>query len=249
MDFKYVKFFVGTVIKLLMFLALCFGAMIISRFAHHPLDKIIPSAAAACFTFIFLAAAEGGKRSFFCKGYILENIIPGALWGLGTAAVPALLGLGLGIFSLHAPSGAIDAGESFYAALSIGLFPGIAIFGYFFHIIQIDFGAVPAVIITSLLYGAYMMTLENGFGWFPPTGFGAISLVCFCAVGIAAGMLILNLGDMRSAAAYLFACELVSALTGELLSGRADSFEVVFAKPAFALICAVTMFSALNKKD
>ena len=67
-DTKYGKFVLGSILKLAVFIVLCAGAYIASRFLGSPADKLLPSVMAVIFTFIFLAAVEGGKRSFFSKG-------------------------------------------------------------------------------------------------------------------------------------------------------------------------------------
>lgn len=248
MDFKYIKFFFTTVLKLLMFLVLCFGAAFLCRRANYPLSSIAPPLPAACFTFIFLTAAEGGGRSFFCKGYLLENMIPGALWGLGAAAAGPLLGLGLGALSLHALPDSFDIRDNLYYACGTGLFLSVVIFGYFFHIIQMDFGGVPAVIISALLYGT-VITAQGGYFSSADPRQLALTIAYFALIGTAPGLLILNLGDMRSAAAFLFMESFCSSLADDLTSGNAGDFAVLFAKPVIALLCAVTMFAALNKKD
>ena len=238
-DKQYAKFFAGSVIKLVMFIVLCAAAAYASeRFLPSPFDRLAPTAAAIVISWFFLTVIEGGKRSFFAKGFFLENVVPGGSWGFGTALIGTLIGLAFKVryFNWNAD---IDVTEMFLASVASGLFYSIVIFGYFFHIIRHDFGAIPAVIITSLLYGFF-----SSFG--VSSGLITYNIIIpsaayYAVIGAAAGILILQHGDMRSAAAYLFIYSAASELAEAFTTGG-RSFGTDIAAPAMAILCCLSMF-------
>lgn len=244
-DRRYAKFFAGSVIKLVMFLTLCAGADHASRlFLPKPFDSIASAAAAIVISWFFLTVIEGNKRSFFAKGFLVENVVPGGVWGFGTAFAGSLIGLAFKVRFINWDASP-DITEIFLSAISSGLFYGIVIFGYFYHVICQDFGAIPAVIISALLYGlcsAYGVT--SGIITYniiiPPAAYYAV-------IGAAAGVLIIRLGDMRSAVSFLF----INSLTAELCEAVTKgyrSFGTDLAAAGMAVLCILTMFLEMHEE-
>lgn len=244
-DRRYAKFFAASVIKLVMFLAFCGAADYASRrFLPSPFDSLVSLAAAIVLSWFFLTFIEGNKRSFFAKGFLLENIVPGGVWGFGVAFAGPLIGLAFKVRFINWDA-SFDITEVFLSAMSSGLFYGIVIFGYFYHVICQDFGAVPAVIASSVLYGlcsAY--GVSSGIITYdiiiPPAPY-------FAVIGIAAGVLIIRLGDMRSAVSFLFIYSLTSELCEAVTMGS-RSFGTDIAAPAMAVLCVLTMFIEMHEE-
>lgn len=207
-DFKYGKFVIGTVIKLVMYLALCFAVRIICmRHAPMPWNYIIPPAAAAVITWVFLTYAEGGKRSFFAKGYMVENIVPGAAVGIAAFGVTAAIEWVMGNLKIIGFIPGFDPRFPLYEVFGFMLFAGIVIFGYFFHIIQHDFGIIPAVLLSAIVYcfeGRHEMPLYTIL--LDISGYSSrvyVVIVNLLLTAIIAGMAIVYFGDMRSGTAFL----------------------------------------------
>lgn len=238
-DRRYAKFFAGSVIKLALFLALCGGAGYASKLLlPSPFDVLVTTAAAIVLSWFFLTIVEGNKRSFFAKGFIAENVVPGGFWGFAAAFAGTLIGLAFKVRYINWNAD-IDISEIFLTAVASGLFSAIVIFGYFFHIIRQDFGSIPAVIISALLYGALSAyQAEKGIVTYdiiiPAAAYHAV-------IGTAAGILIIQLGDMRSAASYLFIYSLTTEFCRAFSSGG-KSFGTDIAAPAMAVLCCLTMF-------
>lgn len=238
-DRHYAKFFAGSVIKLMMFIVLCGAAGYASeRFLPYPFNRLAPAAAAIVLSWFFLTVVEGNKRSFFAKGFLAENVLPGGSWGFGAAFAGSLIGLAFKVryFNWNAD---IDITDILLTAVASGLFYSIVVFGYFFHIIRQDFGAVPAVIISSLMYGLF-----SAYG--VSSGLITYNIIIpaaayYTVIGAAAGILILQLGDMRSAAAYLFMYSLTSELCEAFTTGG-RSFGTDLAAPGMAVLCCLSMF-------
>ena len=186
-DTKYGKFVLGSILKLAVFIVLCAGAYIASRFLGSPADKLLPSVMAVIFTFIFLAAVEGGKRSFFSKVY-----------------------------------------------------------GYFFHILQKDFGSITAVLLSALLFMIFAVSQTAGLSSY----FDGISseeviiAIDFFLIGIIAGLLIVRCGDMRSAASFLFFYGLCTA-TAEGIGGAQPILEVSTHGIGIGIVSTVIMVGAV----
>lgn len=238
-DRRYANFFAGSVIKLALFLALCGGAGYASKLLlPSPFDVLVTTAAAIVLSWFFLTIVEGNKRSFFAKGFIAENVVPGGFWGFAAAFAGTLIGLAFKVRYINWNAD-IDISEIFLTAVATGLFSAIVIFGYFFHIIRQDFGAVPAVIITSLLYG-----FLSAYG--VSSGLITYNIIIpaaayYTVIGAAAGILILQLGDMRSAAAFLFIYSLTSEFC-EAFTVGGRSFGTDIAAPGMAVLCCISMF-------
>ncbi|MGN0638809.1 MAG: hypothetical protein ACI4J0_10595 [Huintestinicola sp.] len=238
-DRRYAKFFAGSVIKLVMFIVLCAAAAYASgRLLPSPFDRLAPAAAGIVISWFFLTVVEGGKRSFFAKGFLVENVVPGGTWGFGVAFAGPLIGLAFKVryFNWNAD---IDITGIFLTAVASGLLSAIVIYGYFFHVIRQDFGAIPAVIISSLLYG-FLSAYEVSSGLIT---YDIIipAAAYYTVIGIAAGILILQLGDMRSAAAFLFIYSLTAELSEAFTTGG-RSFGTDIAAPAMAALCCLSMF-------
>lgn len=238
-DRQYTKFVMGTVLKLALFLGLCGGAYYASgRFLHYPFDRIVPVASAFVITAVFLLVVERDRRSFFAKGYLLENAVMGSLWGLGCAVFGPLIGLAFKTryFYWNADP---DINGILFDTLSSGTLYAVIIFGYFFHIIRYDFGAVPAVIISSVAFG-----LLCAYG----TSQGLIThnilipaAAYYAVIGAAAGMLILQLGDVRSAVIFIFIYSFISELAETFTRGGRSFFTDVTAL-IMAVLCGLAMY-------
>lgn len=238
-DRQYAKFFAGSVIKLVMFLAFCAAADYVSKlFLPSPFDVLATTVAAIVISWVFLTVIEGNKRSFFAKGFFAENVAPGGAWGFGVAFAGTLIGLAFKVRWINWDAD-LDFTEIFLTAVSSGLFSAIVIFGYFFHIIRQDFGSIPAVIISALLYGA-LSAYEAKAGLIT---YDIIipAAAYYSVIGTAAGILIIHLGDMRSAAAFLFIYSLTSEFFEAFTSGG-RSFGTDIAAPAMAVLCCLAMF-------
>ena len=238
-DTKYGKFVLGSILKLAVFIVLCAGAYIASRFLGSPADKLLPSVMAVIFTFIFLAAVEGGKRSFFSKGYVLENIVPGAVY--------AIVIYGLSFFVLFV------LGETHITGITSGfdlvkfwLFAGIAVYGYFFHILQKDFGSITAVLLSALLFLIFAVSQTAGLSSYFDgiSSEEAIIAIDFFLIGIIAGLLIVRCGDMRSAASFLFFYGLCTA-TAEGIGGAQPILEVSTHGIGIGIVSTVIMVGAV----
>lgn len=238
-DRQYTKFVLGTAAKLAVFLGLCGGAYYASgRFLHYPLDGIAPIIGAAVITAFFLFVAERDRRSFFAKGYLLENAVVGGMWGLGCAVFGPLIGLALKTryFYLNADP---DINGILLGTLSSGTLYALIIFGYFFHIIRYDFGAVPAVIISAAAfgllcsYGASQGLISHNI-LIPAAAYYAV-------IGAAAGMLILQLGDVRSAVMFIFVYSFVSELAETFTRGGRSFFTDVTAL-IVSVLCGFSMY-------
>ena len=142
-DTKYGKFVLGSILKLAVFIVLCAGAYIASRF-------------------IFLAAVEGGKRSFFSKGYVLENIVPGAVYAIVIYGLSFFVLFVLGETHITGITSGFDLTEIFLQIVKFWLFAGIAVYGYFFHILQKDFGSITAVLLSALLFLIFAVSQTAG---------------------------------------------------------------------------------------
>lgn len=204
-DFKYAKFFLNTVIKLAVFLVLCCAAFYTGGFMKSPTAETVPSVIAIVITWLFLAYAEQGKRSFFSKGYMTENLVVGGMFGIGVILAAAGAAFITGNVTVSDINTDFDITKTFLETVYVYLWAGIVFYGYFFHIVQKDFGSIPAVIISSLLFTLYnrfitsavlldtSLTAEEG-----------VALLNIFLIGIAAGMMIVFQGDMRSACSFLF---------------------------------------------
>ena len=206
MDKKYVAFVGSSVVKLLIYLLLCAGVYFVSGFADPPLDSLIPPIAAAFLCFVFLSVIEEGKRSFFSKGYCLENVVPGAAAGGAVYVIIVFAAFLKGDFSFTGLENGFDLTETFLRFAGTYLFAAIAIYGYFFHIVQKDFGSITAVILSSVLYALFFLKLTGGLTILADgvTASEGVYAASFLLTGVIAGLLIVRRGDMRSASAFLF---------------------------------------------
>ncbi len=271
---KYFKFFVVTVLKLTVFLLLCavlFWLTGIRGLIKGAAAYIIPPAAAAVITWIFLSAVEGGKRSFFAKGYMVENIIQGAVGGILVYVLAFFLLFVTGNAAVNGVNTDFDTRDILFDAMLYGLFGGIAVFGYFFHIIKTDFGAIPAVIISSAIYAVFsafahgsdgMAIMRDGDFSNPEVIIYAVNMLL---IGAASGLYILAKGDMRSACAFLSLLSITEGFGGNML--KASFKTSVYAGNGLSLsgisvhiyssiiftgvmlICCINLIIALKKKD
>lgn len=245
-DTKYGKFVLGSVIKLAVFLVLCAGVYICSRFLGSPADKLLPTVMAVIFTFIFLAAVEGGKRSFFSKGYMLENIVPGAAYAAAIYVLSFFVLFVLGEVHITGITSGFDLTEIFLQTVKFWLFAGIAVYGYFFHILQKDFGSVTAVLISALLFTVFAVSSTAGLSSYFDgiTSEEVIIAVDFLLLGIIAGLLIVRCGDMRSAASFLFIYGLCTA-AAEGMGGAQPILEVSSHGIGIGIVPTVIMVGAI----
>ncbi|MDE7294081.1 MAG: hypothetical protein K2N72_06625 [Oscillospiraceae bacterium] len=111
---KGIGFAVNTVIKLLVYLVICMAAYVFCGLIDGTARHFAPPVAAAAVTWVFLRFMEGDRRSFFAKGYMLENIVPGAVIGVFAAALPMVTELLLGRLSVDGFTSGADIREPFY---------------------------------------------------------------------------------------------------------------------------------------
>lgn len=244
-DKEYGKFFLGTMVKLSLFLVFCAAAEYLSlRFVPAPYNKLVPPLAAAVITCFFLIVIEGNTRSFFAKGYFLRNTMIGGMWGLGAAVAGPLVGLAFKVreFNWNADC---DFTEIALDSAASGLFLAIVVYGYFYHILVSDFGAIPAIIVSSAVFGLFSAvdvlsgTLTHRI-LLPAAAYYAV-------IGIAAGMLILGMGDMCAAAGFLFIHQLMSQIF-EAFTYGGRSFETDMGAPIMAILCAVSVFLEMRRE-
>lgn len=258
---KGIGFIAASALKLLAYLLIC-GAVEFagSRLAEDGIGRFVPSAAAVVITWLFLTYIEGGRRSFFAKGYILENIFCGGIAGLLGFVVPfAAEWIVTGRVSINGINNAFDIREPLYDVFSQSLFAGIVIFGYFFHIIKQDFGNIPAVVLSAVLYAVYSIygNAASGYGAYG----GGTDRVWYIAAavltGIGAGFCIINFGDMRSACSFLCLMRFAESLSAGLLNvsyngDKAVYYDYMFASELFSIALAavcIWLFISIVKKD
>lgn len=244
-DKKYGSFFMGTMIKLSLFLVLCAAADHFSgRIVPKPFDKLVPALAAVFITWFFLTVIEKRSRSFFASGYLLQNVIIGGLWGLGAAVAGPLIDLAFKVrrFNLFPD---IDLNGIMLDSVATGLFFAIVIYGYFFHILLSDFGAIPAIAVSSLVYG--LLSAFEVMAGYMAYDVLMPAMAYYAILGVAAGMLEIAVGDMRSAAAFLFIYQLMSRICSAFTSGG-RSFETDMAAPIMAVLCAAAMYFDMRKE-
>ncbi len=192
------------VIKLLLFLAFCAGAAYLcGRFVPEKYAFAAVPISAAVISWVFLTYIEEGKRSFFAKGYLLENVIIGFAAGAAVFCVACAVEWLTGDLVFRGFADNFDIGIPFNAVCSHELFAGIVIFGCFFHIIRMDMGTIPAVVLSSVLYGLFGAFDRFGAFIVPDNEESIISLSALLLTGAAAGLIQLRLGDVRSSCAFL----------------------------------------------
>ncbi len=263
-DIRYRKFVLSTVLKLTVYMLMCIAVRLLcARFAPYPVDKIIPWAAAAVITWFFLTYIEQGKRSFFAKGYMVENILPGAVYGVAVFALSVVLECVMGKIRVNGLITDFDVREPVYEVMAYSLFAGVVIFGYVFHILKQDFGAIPAVIISSVLYLVYSVFFHSSwFGGLIKSGNLSnpdtlIPLINVLLIGIAACLLEMYLGDMRSAASFLCFVYFMERLTVYMLAGFYRSRALIssaflyqsFIFTAVLIIFSVKLIISIKRKD
>lgn len=256
MNKKSIGFGVSTALKLLVYLIICLAAYAVAPLLGGQLQYFLPPAWAAIVTWVFLRFIEGGRRSFFAKGYMVENVIPGAVIGIISAALPMVILFLMGNVRVGGIASDFSLPEAVMQVIRSPLFAGIVIFGYIFHIIKQDFGNVPAVIISALLYCAFEMIISAGSlisiqdiakGW--------RTVVLILTVAAAAGLCIIYLGDMLSAAAFLCFRELTDIIAARLLNISykvsapdilisADMLKII----TMAVICLLLFIAAVKKR-
>ncbi|MDE6592646.1 MAG: hypothetical protein K2K57_06250 [Oscillospiraceae bacterium] len=259
---KGARFAVNTVIKLLVYLLICMAAYVLCGLMVGAGRHFAPPVAAAAVTWLFLRFMEGGKRSFFAKGYMLENIVPGAVIGVLTAALPMVIELLLGMLSIDGFTSGADIREPFYEVFRESLFAGIVFFGYIFHILQKDAGNICAVMVSSLLYAAFgLITLGNAEGvWLVINIKGDMDIIYILSLlltGAAAGICIMSFGDMRSGTAFICLKKLTEIMTVMLVTVRHDgavvrNAEFMYTEAVNAVvlgvICVCMFVSAVKKR-
>ena len=244
-DKAYAKFFLGTMIKLSLFFVLCGAAdYFLPGFVPAPYNKLVPPLAAAFITWFFLTVVEKRSRSFFAEGYFLQNVMVGGLWGFGAAIAGPLVALAFKVRTFNwFPDR--DISDIFYDSAASGLFLAIVVYGYFFHILLSDFGAIPAIIVSSLVYG--LLSGAQVFSGAVTYDILLPAAAYYAIIGIAAGMLIIGIGDMRSAASFLFIHQIMSQLC-EAFTAGGRSFETDLGAPIMAVLCAFSMFLEIRRE-
>ncbi|MCM1577420.1 MAG: hypothetical protein NC078_01305 [Ruminococcus sp.] len=259
---KGLGFAVNTFIKLAVYLLICMGIYLLSGLIEGTARHFVPAAAAIGVTWLFLKFMEGGRRSFFAKGYMLENIIQGSVAGIIAAALPmvfeALVNKRL-VFDGFVSG--VDFRLPLYEVFRVSLFAGVVFFGYIFHILQHDAGNVLAVVISTALYtlfGLFSVSIDGGgldvtFN----SGAGLVCILTLAASGIAAGLCIVNFGDMRSGTAFICLKNLTEIMAVTMMDLRyrgtaAVSGDFMYGSPActvtLAVICVWLFVSAVKKR-
>lgn len=217
---KYAGFVIGTVFKLAFYLVVCFiAALLCRRFAPWAAANTAAPAIAVFVSWLFLTYAEQGKRSFFAKGYLLENVIVGAVTGFGVFAIAAFIEWVFQNLSIDGFISDFDIRDTLYGTFGKELFIGIVIFGYFFHIIKMDFGRITAIIISDIAYAVYILYMNGSLdsvlqNYSDPHNI--LILVNLLLTGTAAGLISYYLGDMRSSCAFLAMFGFADRLTWQL---------------------------------
>ncbi len=218
-------FAVNTAIKLLVYLVICMAAYVLCGLIDGTARHFAPPVAAAAVTWVFLRFMEGDRRSFFAQGYMLENIVPGAVIGIFAAALPMVIELITGRLSVDGLTGGADIRDPFYEVFRESLFAGIVFFGYIFHILQKDAGSVCALAVSSLLYTAFgLISLGSAEGvWLVINIKGDMDIIYILSLlltGGGAGVCILNFGDMRSGTAFICLKKLVEVMAVMMMTVR-----------------------------
>lgn len=259
-DIKYGGFVLKTILKLAVYLVICGGTYLLcGRFAPSPADKIVPVAIAVIVSWFFLTYIEQGKRSFFAKGYMVENIMVGAFAGVLLFVVPMAVEWVLGGVTFSRVNTDFDIREPLTAALTGALFTGIVIYGYFFHIIKSDFGSVPAVIISAMLFTVSPMNDLYNFVKYDDIPVKPVFILNMFLTGIAAGLIILYQGDMRSACGLLCLfrfsekfvmdfLDITSPMRGNTYYLICDVYGSIIYSAAAVIIC-IWLIAAAKKRE
>lgn len=260
---KYIIHAVGTFIKLSLFLIVCFALRIICpMITEYYAGFFLPSAAVCFVSFLFLVVVEENKRSFFAAGYMLENILPGAASGFVVILIAMSAEWVFGHIKVTGLTDSFLPNDAIVNAFSMGFFPAVVFFGYFFHIIMCDFGCIPAGIISTLCYTAYECFVDHSQA-------GEIILakhftdpillpmvLNFILTGAISSVLIVFLGDMRSAAAFITISELTkglapaaltATLNGKVLKPESMDCEFVLTV-VLGVFFVLLLFSALDRE-
>lgn len=254
-DKKYVGFCLNTIIKLSAYILICIGILIISaRLPQNSVSMLFPSAAAAIVTAFFLAVIEKGKRSFFAKGYMTANIVVGGFFGFLAMAASLGAEILLGSIRINAIVTDFDVKEPFYSVFGYSLFAGIVIFGYLFHIIHKDFGYITAIILGAVLYLVYAACFHSStfsvfvlsaFDFADPSDY--VPVVNMLLIGIIAGLFIIYLGDMRSAAAFLCLFRLTEGFADRMFSVEYNSiFYISLSSAMYSSIILTVVLLAMT---
>lgn len=203
-------FVLGSVAKMIIFLVLCLAVEIfIPNVADGVTAQLVPSVIAIIVSYVFLTMIEQNKRSFFSKGYMLENLIGGIATGFCVIALALVAEWVFGNLRVAGVDSSYNFASSVAVAVSQGLFPALLIFGYIFHIIMSDFGCITAGIFCSLGYTAY-----ECFHAYKPAGQLILAgkyddpvlvpvILNFVLVGAVCSVMVYYFGDVRSAAGFL----------------------------------------------
>jgi len=258
-DTKYGKYVLGSVIKLLVFLALCVGVYLAADFLDSPVRELLPSIMAVIFTYIFLTIVEGGKRSFFSKGYMLENIVPGAVYAVVIYALSFFVLFVLGETHITGITSDFDLTQIFLQAVKYWLFAGIGIYGYFFHITQKDFGSIAAVLLSALVFTLFAVSQATGLSVYfnGITTAEIINTAGYFLLGIVSGLLIVHCGDMRSASSFLFIYGLLTSAAegiGETkpileLSANDNGIGISIVSSIVMVAAAINLLLAIKKDN
>ncbi len=203
-DFKYGGFVISSYVKLLVYLVFCVIVWLVSiNFISEPARYFIMPAAAIVISWFFLTYIEQGKRSFFAKGYMVENVITGAVFGIMMFVIPMFIHFALGDVSITHINTSLDVRDVVYHVFANYFFVGIVVYGYLFHIIKSDFGIIPAVIISAVLFALwpsndmYTVILSEDIMT------KIIYTLNVLLTGVAAGTISIYMGDVRSSCGLL----------------------------------------------
>ncbi|MGN0666040.1 MAG: hypothetical protein ACI4KF_05890 [Huintestinicola sp.] len=240
----------------------CFIYGFLIKMYPSELTELFPAAFACIVTFLFLCLAEGGKRSFFAKGFFVENTIPPLVTGFLTAVIPIIMIVALRAgFADTSANGLEHIYLSAAHSAAIPLFLTISIYGYIFHIISQDagyYGYAWAVVICTVLFTAAAVFLKLFVSVSVSemdTLYAVLYIVNIALTGAFMGMCILRMGDIRSAAMHITVQSIVLTMITDACRNCAYSPLVniryghnIVSGNGFGLYCSpvMTMISALS---
>lgn len=256
-----IRFVLGTIVKLLVYLVICAAAAYVcGRFSPEDTVFVAVPLSAAIINWVCLTYIEMGKRSFLSKGYLLENIFIGAIVGLIVILAAAGVEWVFGKLSMNGFYSDYDVRETIHEVCLHELLAGIVIFGYFYHIIKQDFGMILAVIAASLLYALFVMydkydgiqTVISSVS--SPSQM--VTIFNIILIGVAAALIQIYLGDVRSSCSFLclfgFGDRLIwqlciSRYNGAVISDTGVLYDSIIFTAVILLACVTILFSFKNR--
>ncbi|MBQ5310999.1 MAG: hypothetical protein ILP19_03030 [Oscillospiraceae bacterium] len=207
MDNRQFTFF--TALKLLLFTAAAVGVKYAcSVYLTAPLDRLMPSVIMALVTLGMIYFIEHNKPSFICEGNMGESLVVGFTSAVLVYVVPVYILWATDSIKYYSATDDGDIVSCLSYAVDEGLFPGIVIFGYIFHMLWCYVNDRTAVVMCSIMYFAYVIIyrynviqslLNNEL-----VSSNSITLVNIAILAVSVSVMVLAFGDVLSAAPYLF---------------------------------------------